>query len=256
MATLQEYLDSLAQTAGLDEEAKAGLKKALGNQKFAEELDKGVKRQSDYSRNMDELKAEKLKVETQIGQWREWYNTAVANDAAREEELQRLRAAGGGGGNNNGGGGNGGGAGAGAGYSKKELDDLLAGERGRLISVTKDMGRIASRHAAKFGEELDVDAVEKIALEKGLTVVKAYDEYISPRVKELNDKAFEEKLKLAREEGLKEGLSKRDLPNEGSKSYHPIFGQPKQVEATKDMTDGQRAANFAEAWTKAAEVKR
>jgi hypothetical protein len=244
MSTLQEYLDSLAQTAGLAEEDKAALKKVLGNQKFSEELEKGVKRQSDYSRNMDELKAEKLKVDTQIGQWREWYKTAAETDAARETELQELRAK------------------AGVtvtptttttgGYTKKELEDLLARERGQLIAVTKDMGRIASRHAADFHEALDVDAVEKIALEKGLTVVKAYEEYVAPRVKEISDKAIEEKLKQAHDAGVQEGLSKRDVPDEGSKSYHPIFGQPKQAEATKGMTDAQRASNFAEAWTKEA----
>ena len=244
MSTLQEYLNELAKTAGLDDESKASLTKVLGNAKFAEELEKGVKRQSDYSRNMDELKAEKLKVDTQIGQWREWYKTAAETDAARETELQELRAK------------------AGitvtptvtptSGYTKKELEDLLARERGQLIAVTKDMGRIASRHAADFHEALDVDADEKIAIEKGLTVVKAYEEYVAPRVKEINDKALEEKIKLAREEGVREGMTKRDVPDEGSKSYHPIFGQPKQVEATKGMTDAQRSANFAEAWTKEA----
>jgi hypothetical protein len=246
MSTLQEYLNELAKTAGLDDESKASLTKVLGNAKFAEELEKGVKRQSDYSRNMDELKAEKLKVDTQIGQWREWYKTAAETDAARETELQELRAK------------------AGVtvtptpttGYTKKELEDLLARERGQLIAVTKDMGRIASRHAADFHEALDVDAVEKIALEKGLTVVKAYEEYVAPRVKEISDKALEEKIRLAREEGLREGLSKRDVPDEGSKSYHPIFGQPKQAEATKGMTDAQRASNFAEAWTKEALVSK
>jgi hypothetical protein len=251
MPTVQEYLLELAKTAGLDDESKASLTKVLGNAKFAEELDKGVKRQSDYSRSMDELKTEKQKVEAQINQWREWYNTAVTNDAAREEELKELRTkvgsttttatttS----------------SGANGGMTKAELEAVLAGERSRLISVTKDMGRIASRHAAEFHEALDVDAVEKIALERGLTVAKAYDEYVAPRIAERDKTAWEEKLKLAREEGVREGLSKRDVPDEAAKGFHPIFGHAKQVETVGKLTDGQRATNFAQAWNEATQKK-
>lgn len=244
MSTVQEYLDSLAQTAGLDDESKAALKKALGNQKFAEELEKGVKRQSDYSRSMDELKTQKQAVEAQIGQWREWYNTAVTNDAAREEELQQYRRERG----NTTGNGNGTVTPTSTGFSKKEIEDMLAGERNRLISITKDMGRIASRHAVEFQEALDVEAVEKVALEKGLTVAKAYDEYVAPRIKEREQKSFEERLKLAREEGLKEGLSRRDLPDESTRGFHPIHDHSKAVETSGKLSDLQRRTNFETAW--------
>ena len=239
MSTLQEYLDSLAQTAGLDEEAKAGLKKALGNQKFVEELDKGVKRQSDYSRAMDDLKSQKTQVETQINQWREWYKTATENDAAREAELQELRGK--------------------VGTTTTTTTPVTTGltakdleaREGNMIQIIKQTARIASRHAAKFGEELDVDAVEKIAIERGLKVDQAYEAFIAPRVKELEDKAIEEKVRLAREEGIREGLSKRDIPDEASKGFHPIFSHAKAVETSGKLTDGQRANAFAEAWNSA-----
>jgi hypothetical protein len=244
--SVQEYLDKLAQEAGLEEEVKGALKKALGNTKFVEELDKGIKRQSDYSRSMDELKTQKSQVDNQIQQWREWYNTAVANDAAREEELQRLR------------GGNGNApvvtpAATNPGFSKKDLEE----REGRMVQIVKQGMRLASRHAAKFGEELDTDALEKLAVEKGLTLDRAYDELVRPRVEESREKEFAEKLKLAREEGVREGLSKREIPGESDKGgFNPFFGNVKATDVVKGLPGSQRVANFEEAWNKAAETSK
>lgn len=239
------YLESLAQTAGLADEDKAALKKVLSNQKFAEEVGKGIKRQDEFSRGMDDIRTQAQKLEADKKSWTDWYQNAVARDAEREEELQRLKA----------------GtttastttattSAANGGLTKKELEEA----QGRMVQIIKQMGRVSSRHAAQFHEELDVDAVEKIALEKGLTVDKAYEEYVAPRVKELQEQSFAEKLKAAREEGLREGLSKRDVPDEGSKSFHPLFGHSKAVEVSGKLTDAQRADRFAEAFRTAAET--
>jgi hypothetical protein len=238
--TTAEYLESLAQTAGLDDESKAGLKKALGNPKFVEELGKGVKRQEDYSRNMDEARTLKQQTEAQIVQWREWYNTAVTNDAARETELQELRAA------------KGGVTTAStttttpaAGFTRKEIEE----REGRTIQIIKQGMKLASRHASKFHEELDTDALERIAVDKGLSLEQAYEEYVRPRVEEASKKDVDEKIRIAREEGLKEGLSKRDLPDDSPKGFHPIFGHEKAVADSGKLTDSQRRSNFEAAWT-------
>ena len=243
--SIKEYIQDLAKNSGMDAELSAQILKGLENEKFAKELEGGIKRQSDYSRNMDELKAKETKVDQTINQWREWYNTAVANDAAREEELVRLR----------------GGAAstatltrseAVAGVSKKELQEA----QGNLVNIMKQAMKISSGHAAKFGEALDTDMLEKIAVEKGLTLDRAYDELVRPRVEESRQKEFEEKIKLAREEGMREGLSKRDLPGEGEKApFHPIFGYSKAVEATKGLTGQQRVSSFEEAWNSAGNKK-
>jgi hypothetical protein len=250
MSSVAEYLATLAQQAGFDDESKAALQKVLANPKFTEELDKGVKRQSDYSRSMDEVKTMKQSVETQIQSWRDWYATASTRDAEREEELQALRAkvgTGAGSGNGNG---------AGAGEKGLTLKDIQERE-GRMINIVKQMGRISSRHAANFHEELDVDAVEKIAIERGLTVDKAYDEYVAPRVKAASEAAQAEALKKARDEGLQEGLSKREVPGESARAWHPIF-RSKPADGAMDpskLTDLQRKDNFAAAWADAATKK-
>src|SRR6266850_5483873 len=174
-AAAKAYLQELAHTAGLSAEELAALEKVAGNEKFATELQNGVKRQSDYSRSMDEVKTLKQNVETQIQSWRDWYATASTNDAAREEELVALRAK-----VNGTGGGSGGGTGdkGGGGTGEKFLTEKQIQEReGRMINIVKQGMRLASRHAAKFGEELDVDALEKLAVDNGLTLDLAYERY-------------------------------------------------------------------------------
>lgn len=248
------YLEELARTAGLDAESLAALQKVLGNAKFAEEVDKGVKRQADYSRSMDEVTTLKKQVEDQIQSWRDWYATASTNDAAREEELITLRAKvnGAGGGSGGGNGGAGGGTGGGAGDKGLSLKEIQERE-GRMINIVKTGMRLASRHAAKFGEELDVDALEKLAVEKGLTLDLAYEQLIAPRVKTAADAAQADAIRKAREEGLQEGLSKREVPGEASKAFHPIF-RSKPADGAADptkLTDVQRRDNFATAFVEA-----
>jgi len=240
-AAAKAYLLELAQTAGLSAEDLATLTKVAENEKFATELNNGTKRQSDYSRAMDETRKLKTDTEAQIKTWKEWYENAVQVDAAREEELKQLRA------NPNNPNPN---PPTPTGLTKKEIEE----REGRMIQVIKQMGRISSRHAAKFGEELDTDAIEKIALDQGLTVDRAYEQYIAPRVKEAEAKNVEERIKAAREEGVREGMSKREVPGEGSRAFHPVFDHNRPAAGTTvptKLSDAQRSANFAEAWTTA-----
>lgn len=254
MSTVAEYLASLAQQAGFDDESKTALQKVLANQKFTEELDKGVKRQSEFSRAMDEAKRIRDEAEAKITQWKSWYDEAVVRDAEREAEFQRVK-----GSNGNAGAGNGSGNGSGNGtgtnpdvLTRKQIEE----REGRMISIVKQGMRLASRHAAKFGEELDVDALEKLAVEKGLTLDRAYEEMVAPRVQAAKDKEFADKIAAARAEGVQEGLSKRDVPGEGSKAFHPIFGHRDEKAGDGKLTDGQRRSNFEQAFNEAAVAKK
>lgn len=256
------YLEELAQTTGLDAESLAALQKVLGNTKFAEEVEKGVARQSDYSRNMDTLTKARTEFEANQKSWKDWYDEAVVRDAEREAEFKRVREAGGagggaggagGGGTGGNGGGSGGGAGAPGGLTLKEIQE----REGRMISIVKQGMRLASRHAAKFGEELDTDALEKIAVEKGLTLDRAYDEYVRPRVEAAQKAEHDAAIKKAHDDGVTEGLSKRDVPGEGERAFHPMFRQ-KPADGAADpskLSDRQRADNFASAWATEAAKK-
>lgn len=65
--------------------------------------------------------------------------------------------------------------------SREDLEKSLGDVQGRVGTVLKVGLKLASKHAAKFGEELDVDALEKIATERGLPIDLAYQEYVRPR---------------------------------------------------------------------------
>src|SRR5216684_502105 len=91
MSTTAEYLQELARTAGLDDESKAALTKVLANQKFIDEVGKGIARQSDYSRNMDEVTKLRTETEAKLTEWKTWYASAVERDAERETEFQRIK---------------------------------------------------------------------------------------------------------------------------------------------------------------------
>ena len=91
---------------------------------------------------------------------------------------------------------------------KKTFDERIKTTEGNTIGLVKSVAKITAKHLKDFNEEPDLDAIEKIALEQGLTAEKAYAEYRRPkdeaRAKEQQDLA----LKKAREEGEIEGRSK------------------------------------------------
>jgi hypothetical protein len=246
--SVKQYLERLAQEANLDEASKAIFLKVIGDEKLLKPLDDGFLRQEDYSRSMDTLAKSRTEFETQQKTWRDWYAEATTRDAERESELQTLRAKVNGNPNPNPNPNP-----APTGLTKKEIEE----REGRMINIVKQGMRLASRHAAKFGEELDVDALEKIAVERGLTLDLAYDQYIAPRVQAATKLAQDEAVKKAREEGIQEGLSKRDVPSEGDRGFHPLF-RPKPSDAAHDpskLSERQRADNFASAWATEAAKK-
>lgn len=256
---VKQYIDQLAQTAGLSQEEKDAILKVTANEKFAKGLGDDVLRQQDYSRNMDALKTEKAK-------WSDWYQKALTADQQRAQELadyQTQLAA------------------YEAAYGKvdgtqrqviqgvqtadldkfrKELEEKDKVRDSQMISLLKGMGRIASQHAVEFKETLDTDALEKVAMERNLPLMQAYEEMVRPRREEKSTLARAEELKLAREEGARDALSKHHLPvDTGAKEYHPFFnpGDPKQqVEYTsKDgrlspTAERQLRSNFVDEWNK------
>ena len=84
--TGKEYLEQLAQTAGLTEEQKAGiLKVATENEKFVKGLEEGVMLRSDYSRAQDALTKDKQK-------WSDHYQATLQWKAQEEQRLADLDA--------------------------------------------------------------------------------------------------------------------------------------------------------------------
>src|SRR5215831_6167875 len=93
---------------------------------------------------------------------------------------------------------------------KKTLDEELRKRDGYTIGLVKAMGQITNRHSIDFpGQVVDFEAIEKIAIEKGKTALDAYDEWIGPKRTEKSNADWEAKIKAAREEGFRDGESKK-----------------------------------------------
>ncbi len=242
---VKQYIEQLAQTTGLAEEDKAALLKVAGNEKFAKSLGDSVLRQEDYSRNMDSLKADR-------GKWEKFYNDLVvwkANEEARlaqvQEPIQTVQQ-------------------PPAEYiSMKQFQEELARRDQVTVGLLKDGMRLASAHAVEFHEPLDTAALEKLAVEKNLSLVQAYNEMVNPRRSELQKTQYDNQLKQAREEGARDALAKHKLPVDNQpREFHVLADRdPSKMAGAVDYQpntgklsiSGERALRegFVEEWQKA-----
>lgn len=239
MQTATEYFAQLFKSAGLNEaEFTSVVEKLTKHDKLGPELDKLVKTATeDYNAQLGRvrsLETEATTLKQKAQELNDWYGKAnpeyqrAMTELARVQgELVKL----GGGGSTGAGDGNG----DGEVVSKKDLDAILRDRDVAYASVIKDTARMASRHAAQFHEELDVDAVEKIAGEKKLSITAAYSEYIRPRV-EQQDKEAKEKWKTdTREEIERDVRSRYKLPVDAAPpATAPIFDQSRQKPTNLD----------------------
>lgn len=144
-------------------------------------------------------------------------------------------------------------AAAAAGLTKEELEKILteklAERDAAYVGLAKSFSRISQDHMVRFKEPLDVDAVEKFALEKGLPLDRAYNDYIAPRVEKARNEDIEARIKAAREEGAREARTRAGVPHDAKPSLpHPLFDQ-KHVKA-EELPNAERAAKdaFFDGW--------
>lgn len=120
------------------------------------------------------------------------------------------------------------------------LDPLAA----RISAVVKETTALGSKHALDFKEVLDLDAVDRIAKEKGLPISAAYQEYIAPRKLEQeveNRKKWEADKTAEIERDLR---SRLNVPADaGMPSVSTIFQRPPAESLPKDVN-----AELMSAW--------
>jgi len=122
---------------------------------------------------------------------------------------------------------------------------------------------IASRHAVEFKEPLDAAAVKKVAMEKGLPLAQAYDEYVAPRRAEAQAAQHKAELDRVREEAVRDFASTHKIPVDTRPSeYHTLLDRdPKKQVGVDDYVpnsgqlshraEATLAGNFADAWNSA-----
>lgn len=117
---------------------------------------------------------------------------------------------------------------------KKTFDERIKTTEGHTIGLVKSVAKITAKHLKDFNEEPDLDAIEKIAMEQGVTAEKAYQEWRRPKDEARAKEAQEAAIKKAREEGEMEGRSKM---------------------AASSIADPERQSPFMSNLRKAGEVK-
>ena len=138
--------------------------------------------------------------------------------------------------------------------SKEELDklveDKLKQRDGAYVGLTKTAVRISSDYMQRFKDILDVDAVEKLALEKGLPLDQAYKEFIAPKEQAALEARHKEDIEKAKAEAIRDYQSRLKLPIDTKpKEAHPFFDR-KSPEKDKSELDQDRSSKdaFMQGW--------
>lgn len=234
----KQYFEELCKEAGYTPEQTSALTALASDAKVSTKLDELIANGTDnYQAQVGRVRA----LEGKLNEYGVWYGTADAEYKKMQTELQTAKA-----------------QLVAAGLdlnngvqppidsskfiTKEDLAAQIQELGSRQGAIAKDVGRIASRHATKFHEELDMDAVEAAGaeLQKKLgrtpTVAEAYQAYIAPREAQSSQEEMEKKLKEAREEGAREALSRRGMPAEPVPSESSmLFSRPPADQIPADM---------------------
>ena len=250
-AAYNEFLADIRSIVGDDK--WAGIEESLiKNDKASAKLLEGVLARSEFSSQMDALKAEResfagevAEARDRIAGWTKWYGGVLAENAAKEDKLRAYASA------------------YGdldvddktkvahqAGYSKEEFEKRLAEElQQRDIANLKfadDLTDIKMDFRDRFKDRLDTTAVFKIAGERGIPLDAAYNLYIADRVEGQRKAEFDSAVEKARKEGAAEALAKHNLPVVPSVPTHVHTLDVKDVPANRTDRIAAAVANFRE----------
>lgn len=245
--TAKQYFEELCREAGYSAEQTTALTALASDAKVASKLDELIANGTDnYQAQVGRVRS----LEAKINEYGTWYGTADAEYKKMQTELQTAKAQLVANGIDLGSNGNPPVIDNSKFITKEDLAAQLLELGKNQGSIAKDVGRIASRHATKFHEELDMDAVEQAGVElqkklnRPVTVAEAYNAYVAPREVESSKAELAQKLKEAKEEGAREALSRRGMPAEPVPTESSmIFTRPPADQVPTDMN-----AELLSAW--------
>lgn len=254
----KQYLEELFKDAGVsDDNVKQAVSGFFSNDAVTKRLSADVLRQSDYSRNMDALKSKEQQVSAYYQSLLDTTNKnqavldqALAEKARYEEEFgplngdptkQRTLVS----------------SPTDLVALEKKWNDQLAQRDSQFIELLKQVPNLAVAHYDKFKEVLDTDALGKLAMEKGLSLRQAYDEYSAPKREALSKATYDADIARARDEGAKDFASKHRIPVDTQPREHsPLFARLGQTEdklpPAGPARDNALRSSFVEAFNGAA----
>ena len=134
--------------------------------------------------------------------------------------------------------------------TREDLEKQNRDRDSRYATAIKEGLRIAARHAATYKEEPDMDAIEKLAVEKGLSINAAYKEWIEPREREAQQKQFEAEKKAYAEQAVKDALSRHSLPTDPTpQATAPIFIQRDRAAEKANGKPANLDSELMQAWS-------
>lgn len=135
-------------------------------------------------------------------------------------------------------------------YMTKDDMQVMARNMGQnLAGVVKDVGRLASRHAVTYKEELDMGALDELAVkmaqDRGMTpgsipITDVYDKYIEPRKKEQEVEARknwekETRAQIERDLRSQNNLPANPVPQEQSQMFRPTPADQQPKDQDMDL---------------------
>lgn len=246
---ITEYWQKLAKEQGLSEKAVSSVLEVLSDEAAGKAFAQAFVPQSDYSRDLDKTRDEwKGKADEalrKVAEYNDWYEkqakpaseqfSQTANRlkqyedrfGALEDGTQRQQL-------------------PPDVVTKKDMEEWVQRSSQNTARVMKDLSTVTVDHFKRFGETLDVEALEKHAVENNLPIRQAYDSLIAPKVRERETAEWDAKVKAAREEGARDYASRHQLPVDPKPAEpHPFFDRK---DVPKDTSDIAQARSSREAF--------
>jgi hypothetical protein len=235
--------------AEVPEDKRAIVEESL---KPSKKLREGVLAREDYSKNSDELRAERQKFDGEVAEarsringWESWYGKTSTEVATMKEQLAAYEAE----------------HGPLSGdkgsvkhpavksITEEDLQKAIYASQGASLKFGTDLMKVGMRHMKQFGEELDTDKLIEVATKENLPLNAAYDVMVADKREEARTKALNERIKKEREEAVSDFQAKHHFPvvSPDSGRPHALDLQPK---VGKTETDRVAAAvgDFSKNW--------
>lgn len=259
VADLRAYWQEIAGKAGIAPEAIAAVGDSLGDSNVASAFRQAFVPTSEYHSNLDEVRSA---ADTRKAELDKWYNEqalpAYQTNLGGIERLRQYESLYGEIDPNT----TSKGQAEGLGFRNKEeldryLEDKFKAQQQGFVGLAKITPKISIDYYNRFKEVLDLNEVEKLAVEKGLSPEAAYNEFIAPRVETARNADFAAKLKEAEEKGARDAISKYHLPVDTSQREANPFFNRETVEvksATPVEEDRASRSAFLDGWNNYADT--
>ncbi len=235
MEDINKYWQELVSKRNIPADVAAKITEALGNESVQRAFKEDFKPLPDYSRDLDAVRDRtKAEADAKLAEYNKWYNEtalpAYQYNLKNVEELNKYKQLYGNLAEQA--------QASNAGFSKEEvekfvqqrLDEKLGMQNQVFSNLLKEVPKVQLDYYRKFNEDLDMDAIEKLAISKhGGNVRAAYTEYIQPKLDTIREEKHKKELEAAREQGMKDALSRRTPTDNRQREASPLFSSaPKE----------------------------